>query len=177
MMLPGFQAERRRKRTGLIAGALISSGYGAYVVLTGPPPHLPVFLVLGFLVIANAGVVYYAWPATDGFHLPIGGRKTGGRRADTRKTSTRNGGPGEAPSAPTTASAPTAASGRPVLRAVAWLMPRAAARRWLAEVESLLFELPAGRRARAVRSYVLCAPRLAMMMWTRHLSCRTNRRA
>jgi len=76
MTLPGFQVERRRKRTGLIAGVLISSGYGAYVVLTGPPTRLP-----------------------------------------------------------------------------------------------------AGRRARAVRSYVLSAPRLAMMMWTRHLSSRTNRRA
>jgi hypothetical protein len=47
------------------------------------------------------------------------------------------------------------------------LMPRAAGRRWLAEAESLLAEVEAARRAAVVRSYLLSAPRLAVMMWAR----------
>jgi hypothetical protein len=47
------------------------------------------------------------------------------------------------------------------------LMPRSAGRRWLAEVDSLLSEITPARRAPAVRSYLLSAPRLAVMMWAR----------
>jgi hypothetical protein len=53
------------------------------------------------------------------------------------------------------------------LAVVSRLMPRAAGRRWLAEAESLLAEVTAARRGAAVRSYLLSAPRLAAMMWTR----------
>jgi hypothetical protein len=49
------------------------------------------------------------------------------------------------------------------------LMPAAAGRRWLAEAESLLAEVPAARRGAAVRSYLLSAPRLAVTMWTREV--------
>jgi len=49
------------------------------------------------------------------------------------------------------------------------LMPREAGRRWLAEAESLLAEVTAARRGAAVRSYLLSAPRLAVMMWTREV--------
>jgi len=55
------------------------------------------------------------------------------------------------------------------LAAVSRLMPAAAGRRWLAEAESLLAEVTAGRRAAAVRSYLLSAPRLAVMMWARQV--------
>ena len=54
---------------------------------------------------------------------------------------------------------------RHTLAVVSRLMPRSAGRRWLAEAESLLAELTAPRRAAAVRSYLLSAPRLAVMMW------------
>ena len=67
-------------------------------------------------------------------------------------------------------------SERTALRAVARLMPRAAGRRWLAEAESLLFEMSAARRGRAIRSYLCSAPRLAGMMWARRLRGRTGRR-
>jgi hypothetical protein len=43
---------------------------------------------------------------------------------------------------------------QPVLRTMARLMPADAGRRWLAEAESLLFEMPAGQRGQAVRSYL-----------------------
>jgi hypothetical protein len=50
---------------------------------------------------------------------------------------------------------------------VSRLMPGPAGRRWLAEAESLLSEITADRRGSAVRSYLLSAPRLAVMMWAR----------
>ena len=49
------------------------------------------------------------------------------------------------------------------------LMPRSAGRRWLAEAESLLAEVTAARRGAVVRSYLLSAPRLAVMMWARQV--------
>ena len=64
------------------------------------------------------------------------------------------------------------------LAAVSRLMPRSAGRRWLAEAASLLAEIPAARRGEAVRSYLLSAPRLAVMMWAREVlrQPRSNRR-
>jgi hypothetical protein len=52
------------------------------------------------------------------------------------------------------------------LPVVSRLMPRSAGRRWLVEAESLLAEVTDARRRAAVRSYLLSAPRLAVMMWS-----------
>jgi hypothetical protein len=54
-----------------------------------------------------------------------------------------------------------------LLVTVSRLMPRSAGRRWLAEAESLLSEITATRRSAAIRSYLLSAPRLVVMMWAR----------
>lgn len=54
-----------------------------------------------------------------------------------------------------------------MLAVMSRLMPASAGRRWLAEAGSLLAEVPAARRGTAVRSYLLSAPRLAVMMWAR----------
>jgi hypothetical protein len=51
---------------------------------------------------------------------------------------------------------------RHALAVVSRLMPRSAGRRWLAEAE-----VTAARRGAAVRSYLLSAPRLTVMMWVR----------
>jgi hypothetical protein len=54
-----------------------------------------------------------------------------------------------------------------MLAMVSRLMPGPGGRRWLAEAESLLSEIaPAGRGA-AIRSYLLSAPGLVVMMWAR----------
>ncbi len=53
------------------------------------------------------------------------------------------------------------------LAVVSRLMPGPAGRRWLAEAESLLAELTPARRGPAVRSYLLSAPRLTVMLWAR----------
>jgi hypothetical protein len=62
------------------------------------------------------------------------------------------------------------------LAVVSRLMPPSAGRRWLAEAESLLAEVTAARRGAAVRSYLLSAPRLAVMMWAREVFRRPGRR-
>ena len=57
---------------------------------------------------------------------------------------------------------------------VSRLMPRSAGRRWLAEAESLLSEITAARRGPAIRSYLLSAPRLAVMTWAREAQRRAR---
>lgn len=52
---------------------------------------------------------------------------------------------------------------------VSRLMPRSAGRRWLAEAGSLLSEITAARRGAAIRSYLLSAPRLLVMVWAREV--------
>ena len=178
-MLPQCPVSARRKRVGLIFGALVSCGFGTYEVLTGPSPRVGPFVALACVVIGNAAVLFVGWPDTDGFLIRVHGRRIRGERGGRGERGQRGGrgpsgtlGPkGDAGHAPMTAGE------RPVLRAVARLMPRAAGRRWLAEAESLLFEMPAARRGRAVRSYLCSAPRLAGMMWARRLRRRTGRRA
>lgn len=48
---------------------------------------------------------------------------------------------------------------------VSRIMPGTSGRRWLAEAESLLSEIVPARRGPAIRSYLLSAPRLVLMMW------------
>jgi hypothetical protein len=167
-MLPDSPVPARRKKALLILGALTSCGIGVFSLLAGPPTHAPAILALAFVVVANAGIVYYAWPATDGFLL---------RARGERKRGTGRGGSSALGLDHTAGQAPAPTPGRPVLRAAARLMPRAAGRRWLAEAESLLFEMPARQRGKAVRSYLRSAPRLALMMWAHRLRSRTGRRA
>jgi len=48
---------------------------------------------------------------------------------------------------------------------VSRMMPGPAGRRWLAEAESVLWEIAADQQATAVRSYLLSGPRMAAVMW------------
>ena len=52
---------------------------------------------------------------------------------------------------------------------VSRLMPRSAGCRWLTEAGSVLSEIAAARRGAAIRSYLLSAPRLVVMMWAREV--------
>jgi hypothetical protein len=56
-----------------------------------------------------------------------------------------------------------------MLVAMSRMMPRSAGRRWLAEADSLLAEITATRRGAAIRSYVVSAPRLVVLMWGREV--------
>ena len=48
---------------------------------------------------------------------------------------------------------------------VSRMMPGLAGRRWLAEAESVLWEIAAAQRATVVRSYLRSGPRVAAAMW------------
>jgi hypothetical protein len=63
----------------------------------------------------------------------------------------------------------------PTLVVLSQVMPRSAGRRWLAEASSLLSEITGARRGAAVRSYLVSAPRLVVMMWAREVSRRLRR--
>ena len=56
-----------------------------------------------------------------------------------------------------------------MLVVVSRLMPGPAGCRWLAKAGSLLSEIAAARRGAAIRSYLLSAPRLVVMMWAREV--------
>lgn len=170
-MLPDLLPDRplnvRRKKVVLVTGAIASCGIGSIaVIFDHPPPNALSLLGLALIVAANAGIVFYSWPKADGLLVPVGDRR---RR--------RKGGPsglGLNAVAGRTSAPPTA--GRHVtLRATARLMPRATGRRWLAEAESLLFEMPTRQRGKAIRSYLLSAPRLLTLLWARELSRRARR--
>jgi hypothetical protein len=62
---------------------------------------------------------------------------------------------------------PGRAHGWHTLAMMSRLMPASAGRRWLAEAESVLAEITPAHRGAAVRSYLLSAPQLAVMMWAR----------
>jgi hypothetical protein len=164
MTLPEFPVRSRQKKVGLICGVLTSFGLATCVVLTSPPLHVSAFLALACVAIGNAAVVYVAWPAADGF--PLGERRKGGGRGS---------GPAGRGLASDAGQAPAAAGRQPVLRAVSRLMPTAPGRRWLAEVEGVLFETASGQRGQAVRSYLRSAPRLVVLMWVSELSWRARR--
>ena len=167
-MLPDAPISARRRRTGLLSGTMISCGIAVGALLTGPHPNLLPFLALASVVIGNVAVVVVASPATDGFLVGV--------RRERSHRGRSGGSPGIG--LDTSAGPAPAMTGRqPVLRAVTRLMPAEPGRRWLAEAESLLFEMPAGRRGPAIRSYLYSAPRLVIAMWARRLRSRTGRRA
>ena len=60
------------------------------------------------------------------------------------------------------------------MRLAAWLMPRAAGRRWLAEAESFAAEAPPALRRGAIRSYLTGAPQVIMVSWAGDLARRTR---
>jgi hypothetical protein len=162
--LPEFPLRSRQKKVGLIFGVLTSIGFATCVVLTSPPLHVSVFVALACVAIGNAAVVYVAWPGADGFLL-----------RERRKGGGRGSGPTGRGLAGDAGHAPPAAGRQPVLCAVSRLMPTAPGRRWLAEVESVLFEMASGQRGLAVRSYLRSAPRLVVLMWVSELSRRARR--
>ena len=129
--------EERRKRRGRVAGFIASGA----IVISGLLQ--PGWQWVPFAVGAVAAVTVVRG-------LPGGrGRGSGlsGRGPDD-----------DGPSVP-------AAHPWPVLVMASRLMPGPAGRRWLAEADSLLSETTAARRGPAVRSYLLSAPRLTVMMW------------
>ena len=67
-MLPERPLNAKPRKVVLVTGAIVSCGCGSMALLFGhAPPNALSFLALAFVFAANAGIVFYAWPTTDGF--------------------------------------------------------------------------------------------------------------
>jgi hypothetical protein len=152
---PREDARRRRARPAAIIAALtiVANTYLSGTRFSG---WAWVLWLLSFtVIIAMTSISMYrvgSWP---------GSRAKDGRATDGRS---RSGGPSGHGRDCDTPAAPAPYWARP-LRMAALIMPRRAGQRWLAEADSLLSEITPMRRGRAIRSYLLSAPRLAVMMW------------
>ena len=146
--------EERRKKRGRVGG-FIGSGT---IIISGL--FQPGWQWVPFAVGVSAAVAV----AASG-DLP-GGRRRGGHGRGSG-LSGRGRDDDDGPAGP-------AAHRWRMLVMVSRLMPGPAGRRWLAEAESLLSEITAARRGAAVRSYLLSAPRLAVMMWAREAQRRAR---
>jgi hypothetical protein len=152
-MLPRTRLQWVEKLAG--AGMWIAIGASVYLASTGPdrPWVLSGCAMALAVVSAAAGIPR----RRDGRRLVL--RKGSGRGRDSGLSGRGredDGGPAD-----------KAVHRWHTLAVVSRLMPASAGRRWLAEADSLLAEVTAARRGAAVRSYLLSAPRLAVLMWTR----------
>ncbi len=141
---PHDDTRKKRARNAAFTGG---GAVMAYVVLSASRFSAWEWVPLAaglVIIIAVAGV---AGPGGRGRGSSLGGR---GRDGDD--------GPAD-----------TAAHRWRMLAVVSRLMPRSAGCRWLAEADSVLSEIAAARRGAAIRSYLLSAPRLVLMMWAREV--------
>jgi hypothetical protein len=145
---------------------------------------------IGVWVISSV-VLYLASTGTDWTYVPGGcvmalsvvvvaasiQRRVAGQRLELAKGSGRSGhgqhdggsgvgGPGRDDDA---GPAAETVYRRRTLAVVSRLMPASVGRRWLAEAESVLAEVPPALRGATVRSYLRSAPRLAAMLWARQV--------
>jgi hypothetical protein len=161
-MMPAIDpGEERRKKRGR-AAALIGSG-----TIIVSSVFQPGWWILGtnprnWVLLAAGTVVGTAVAAS-------GGRPPRGRGRGSGRVRGRGSGPAGHGRDDNDGAVGAAAHRWRLLAIVSRLMPRSAGRRWLAEAESLLSEIAPVRRAAAIRSYLLSAPRLAATMWAREV--------
>lgn len=151
-MMPRTRLEWVEKLAG--AGMWIAIGASVYLASTRPEWRW----VLSGCIMALAVV-----SAVAGIPRRLAGRRLVLRKGSGRGRDSGLSGRGRDDDGP----ADEAAHRWRALVMMSRLMPRSAGRRWLAEAQSLLAEVTAARRGAAVRSYLLSAPRLAVMMWAR----------
>jgi hypothetical protein len=149
-MMPDIDREQRRKKRAPVIGfTLFGMGVATALVQACQPGWQWVPLAVGTVAVTAVGVT---------IDPPVGRVRSARGRGDGLSGLGRDDAAGPAG---------VVASRRHMLVMASRLTPRSAGRRWLAEVDSLLSEITPARRAPAVRSYLLSAPRLAVMMWAR----------
>jgi hypothetical protein len=146
-----------------VTGVWVISGVALYLASTGTDwTFVPSGFVLALSAVTAAAVIQ---------------RRLAGQRLELEKGSGRSGhghhdgggGVGGAGRDDDAGPATETVYRRRSLAAVSRLMPASAGRRWLAEAESVLAEVPPALRGATVRSYLRSAPRLAVMMWARQV--------
>ena len=148
-MMPRTRLEWVEKLAG--AGMWIAIGASVYLASTRPGR---------MWVLAGCIMVLAVVSAVAGIPRRLAGRRLVLRKGSGLSGRGRDDGDG---------SAGQAVHRWRTLAVMSRLMPASAGRRWLGEAESLLAEVTPARRGAAVRSYLLSAPRLAVMMWARQI--------
>jgi hypothetical protein len=156
-MMPDIDREERRKKQAPVIGFIL---FGTLVISVLFQRFAPGWQWVPFAV--GTAAVTAVGVSID---LP-GGRRKGSRRRGSGLAG-RGRDDDDGPADP-------AAHRWRTLAMVSRLMPRPAGRRWLAEAESLLSEITAVRRGAAIRSYLLSAPWLIVMMWAREAQRRAR---
>lgn len=156
-MMPDIEREeRRKKRVPVIAFTLSGTLAVSLLLQLFQPGWQWVPLAVGTVAVTALGV------SID----PPRGRRKGSRRRGSSLT--------ECGRDDHDGSVGAAAHRWRMLAMVSRLMPRPAGRRWLAEAESLLSDIAPGRRGTAIRSYLLSAPGLVVMMWAHQVQRRAR---
>jgi hypothetical protein len=156
MMLRTMMPRTRLEWVEKLAGAGMWIAIGASVYLASTRPER-------MWVLAGCIMVLAVVSAVAGIPRRRAGRRLVLRKGNGHGRDSGLSGHGRDEDGP----ADEAVRGWHALAVVSRLMPRSAGRRWLAEAASLLAEVTTARRAAVVRSYLLSAPRLAVMMWAR----------
>jgi hypothetical protein len=155
-MMPDINPRKVRVKQRVRVGICIAMGAMVVLLLLRPGwTWVPVAFVIA---------VSFISPIASTGDLP-GGRRRGGSRGSGLSARGRDddGGP-----------VGVVAHRWRTLVMMSRLMPRSAGQRWLTEAESLLSEIRAARRGAAIRSYLLSAPGLVLMMWARELQRRAR---
>jgi hypothetical protein len=161
-MMPDIDREERRKKRAPVA-ASIACGTIIISLLLTPPGWQWLPLAVGTsAAIAVAASIDMPGGRRKGSGLT--GRGRGRGSGLTRRGRDDDDGPVGA-----------AAYRWRMLVMVSRLMPPSAGRRWLAEAQSLLSEIAPVQRDAAIRSYLLSAPSLVVMMWAREVQRQTRR--
>jgi len=147
-MMPDIDREARRKKRAPVIGLIL---FGTLVVAALLQAFLPGWQWVSFAVGVSAVTAVGVSIDPPRRHGRSSRRSGSGRTGHGRDD---DDGPADA-----------AVYRWRVLAMVSRLMPRAAGRRWLAEAESLLPDIAPARRGAAIRSYLLSAPRLVVIMW------------
>jgi len=158
-MMPDInREERRKKRAPVIAAIVTGSIVFSVLLIPADWQWLPLAVGTSAAIAVGASI-----------DMP-GGRRTGSglsRRGRGSGLGVRGRDDGDGP-------AGVAAHRWHSLAIASRLMSPSAGRRWLAEADSLLSEIAPARRGAAIRSYLLSAPRLAVMMWAREVPRRAR---
>jgi hypothetical protein len=150
-MMPGLDSPKEARRKQRVRIVVIIGACAATASAAVDGSRFNAWHWLPWILGLTAMIAFTGIAMARSGDLTFGrGRRGGSLRASSRD----DGGP-----------AAVAAHRWRLLVVVSRIMPGTSGRRWLAEAESLLSEIPAARRGTAIRSYLLSAPRLVLMMW------------
>ena len=129
-------------------------------VSTGLAGAALLFAGVSFLALGAAALIFLLTAVVRSANLAVGSRM---RSKDNQRNGEKT----------TSLIEPVVTVGA-TLRIIARLMPAAAGRRWLAEANGVLFDVPAAQRPQFTRNYLTSAPAVIATAWSEDLSRRVR---